>query len=441
MAHTELGPPSPASSPRPAALTRHGVIVIGLAVLLTFLGALVRSWALGLMAVPLLAALVAAAWAPARAPPGLRATLVAPGRMLDDDQAEAWWVLEAARPAGTCEVVADLPEGTRATAGQPSTLARLGKGTLAAPFTLEAGRRGVYRLRLWVRERSPFGLFALEHEVEGSALLQVHPRFEPLDALPALSRRHRHILGPVLLGRPGLGQEFYGLRPYLPGDPIDAVNWKQTAKHNRPIVNEVEHETPADLVLVVDARELALAGSGRTEAVEACIRGALALAERALRDRYRVGLLVATSSFAVEEPATGRYQWERILRRLVETVPGGRASLLDMLAGVAPDHLPRGAHLILLSPCIRDASLPKFVEQLVHKGVRVHVIAPAPALPKAAGDGSEAGFRLEVATRLAALDRRDLLRQLRDAGAGAVLEWDPADPLAVVIAGVDPRRR
>jgi uncharacterized protein (DUF58 family) len=72
-------------------------------------------------------------------------------------------------------------------------------------------------------------------------------------------------LAPVLLRRPlgahaqrqlGKGREFEKLRDYLPGDSVDDIHWKATAKRFRPIAKVFQLERTQEVYLVIDSSRL-----------------------------------------------------------------------------------------------------------------------------------------------------------------------------------------
>ncbi|MCB1037550.1 MAG: DUF58 domain-containing protein [Acidobacteria bacterium] len=69
--------------------------------------------------------------------------------------------------------------------------------------------------------------------------------------LLALAQRHQ--LGTMPLTWHGAGSEPYALREYYPGDPLNRIHWKSTARHGRLISREDTWERGARLVILLDA--------------------------------------------------------------------------------------------------------------------------------------------------------------------------------------------
>lgn len=107
--------------------------------------------------------------------------------------------------------------------------------------------RGRWRLiGLRKATRFPFGLF---HKVAD--------RDEPLDVLvfpeplPAASWIHdvASRFGDVARQKPGLGEDFFGLRELRQGDDPRQLHWRATAKRGKPVVREAEEQAQRALLI------------------------------------------------------------------------------------------------------------------------------------------------------------------------------------------------
>lgn len=402
---------------------------------------LARSWVLALAALPVLAAF-GAGFARALAPaPRIEARAEgAPERALAGDEADVRIVARNPGPRmGLAELALDKHPFVAIESGAPLALVVLpGQGEAALNVRVGFPMRGRVPLgELVARERSLFGVLAREARVPLEARTTVLPKWERLSELRWLSRRARVLPAGMSMTRPGAGEEFYALRQYLPGDPIDSVNWKQTAKLGRPIVNEHELETPADVVLALDARQSVHAGAGYHASFEACVRAVTSLSERAAASRAKVSLLVVGGRLDWIHPGTGRRQHEKIVERLLDAFPAGAYELAAALPILPPTVLPRGATLVLVTTADGDPTLPFAVEQLVARGLRAVVVACSPEASEVASGLLRP--RGEAAARVLALERRRWHDALRARGAD-VIEWDPREPLAHALALLEARR-
>lgn len=428
-------------------LTRKGGVVGTLAAVSTLAAFVTSNWVLVLAAIPLVVALAVGGIQNRREAPTLEAEhVVASQRLLAGDSVPAAaTVANPGNALGACQLAVDLPEGTMATGGQPLAWAPLPSDRRRSlAYELEAYERGNHALDgLEVRERGPLGLFEREIPVRGTVELEVRPGRDPIEDPPVMEGPQRPVIGPLRTGRPGPGSEFHALREYLPGDPVSIVNWKQTAKHSRPIVDQHEEEAPVDIVLLLDARGSVTLGSGETSTLETSIRAASSIAETALEDRLNVGLGVLTDTVTWLEPATGRGHHERIHKALLDVEPVGMAPL-DQMVIPTRSRFPKGAQTYLITPAVHDASVGALVERLANIGVPTSIVSPDRVVaekPDEVDTDSTRGRITAVSKDLAELERQASLAELEDTPAAYVVDVDPRDPLALSLAEVTRSRR
>lgn len=164
--------------------------------------------------------------------------------------------------AGTCHAGESLPlelvfaAGTRLRNGLrveigdvAAVFAALPGEPLRATLALPTQRRGllaVPRICLWTRW--PYGLFRAWSWLNPQIEALVYPR--PEDAAVPLPQSGRQAQRSA--AQP-LGEEFGALREYRARDPLRAIAWKASARHDRLLVREPEQLTGEDYVLDFDA--------------------------------------------------------------------------------------------------------------------------------------------------------------------------------------------
>lgn len=162
--------------------------------------------------------------------------------------------------------------------------------------------------------------------------------------------------------RTGPGDSFWQFRRYQAGDPAQAIDWRQTAKADRPFVREHEWESAQTVRLWcaggpgMDWRSTGTLPSKRERAVLLV----LALASLLLRGGERVGLLMDG-----DRPTSGRLA----LHRLAGTLQ--RAGAWDIpTAG-----LPRHTAVVLVGDFLEpvEAIAPR-LRALAARGARGHVV-------------------------------------------------------------------
>jgi uncharacterized protein (DUF58 family) len=230
----------------------------------------------------------------------------------------------------------------------------------------------------------------------------------------------------------GDGAEFDYLREYSPDDDYRKIDWKATARHQRPMTRQYDLERSQTLMLVLDAGRMMCAEIGAMSKLDYAINAALLLAYVAVERDDAVGLavfadeletfvppgkglrqvgLLADQLYAVQpvlrEPNYGEafaYLRRRTQRRaLVVTFTDlidreASAQLLANVLALAPRHLP-------LVVTLRDDRLD--------------------ALARLRPDEARQAYERAVATDLLA-QRRLALAALR-AGGALVLDAAPRD--------------
>ena len=126
-------------------------------------------------------------------------------------------------------------------------------------------RRGRFPLgRVYYEEGSPLGLWGVRRSAGVGCELRVYPdlRAEQRQAAAFL---HRGSLGSHAQRQVGRGRDFEKLRDYVPGDSIQDISWKATARRQRPVSKVFQIERTQEVYVLIDASRL----SARPAAEEA----------------------------------------------------------------------------------------------------------------------------------------------------------------------------
>ncbi len=145
---------------------------------------------------------------------------------------------------------------------------RLAAGAERMPlaWVCTAGRRGSYALgRIHYEEASPLGLWARRRSAAAACELRVYPdlRAERRQAAIFLTRGG---LGSHAQRQVGRGREFEKLRDYVPGDSMEDISWKATARRQRPVSKVFQVERTQEVYVWIDSSRLSARTAG--EAVE-----------------------------------------------------------------------------------------------------------------------------------------------------------------------------
>lgn len=409
---------------RPTALNLSFLTILGWAL---FLAVLTGRAELGIVAVPLVVALVAGRRTPP--PPVWRIERrVSADRLLEGECVTVTSTLRAEGGLPLVELLEPLPPR-----------ARLARGRSHAFFTLRAGEeirwtfelRGAARqhLRLGgphVRVWGPLGLAAAETHHRAPASVAVYPRHAPIRHLPRPLRTQPYV-GNYASPAQGEGIEPGEIRPFAPGDQIRHVNWRATLKLGTLHVTQHHREQNADVVLLLDT--LSEVGPDGETVVDVAARAAAALAAAYLARKDRVGLIEYGGQPRWVRPGTGRVHRERLLDALLN------ASVIFTYVNrdldlVPPRILPPQALVLALSPLL-DARFVRAAGDLAARGFDLVVIAVSPvAAARAAVPRTPVA---DLAARLWALERRVQLDEHRRRGL-TIVEWDGAEPLDAILA-------
>ena len=151
-------------------------------------------------------------------------------------------------------------------------------GTLALPLAAGmertrfdwpcvATRRGRFRVgRIYYEERSPLGLWAVRRSAAVACELRVYPDLRAERRQAAAVFLHRGTLGSHAQRTVGRGRDFEKLRDYVPGDSIQDISWKATARRQRPVSKVFQIERTQEVYVLVDASRLSARPAGGSEA-------------------------------------------------------------------------------------------------------------------------------------------------------------------------------
>ncbi|MDD4280549.1 MAG: DUF58 domain-containing protein, partial [Candidatus Sumerlaeales bacterium] len=111
--------------------------------------------------------------------------------------------------------------------------------------------RGYYTYNsMWLNTSFPFGLTQRYYKGEKETVTVL--------ALPPVvnASKMRQLVSIICENRTsgikGFGQEFYGLRDYEQGDPLNRVHWRSMAKRGHPVVKEFETDEVHKAVLILE---------------------------------------------------------------------------------------------------------------------------------------------------------------------------------------------
>lgn len=187
-------------------------------------------------------------------------------------------------------------------------------------------RRGDYEFgNLNFRWQGPLGLTIRQGQVKTPSPVKVYPNLLDVRRYDLLLRRNRlQELGLRHTRVFGEGTEFERLREYLPDDEFRRINWKATARRNRPVTVEYQTERSQNVIAVLDTGRMMQSPVAQIAKLDYVINAVLLLAYVASGKGDKIGLMTfADEVTQFVAPRQGRGQFYRMLELLyaVEAQP------------------------------------------------------------------------------------------------------------------------
>jgi len=323
----------------------------------------------------------------------------------------------------------DLQPGMERLDGESSGYVALRPGESARLSYRFTARRGSYAWdSISVVVSDPLGLLETALALPAHALAQVRPHIQKFRAIPFRPHSTLHAPGSIPARLGGSGTDFFGVREYQPGDPLRALDWRQTARHpHKLFTKEFEQEEIAEVGLILDARHRTELRVGELSLFESGVGAAASLAEMFLHQGHRLSLLVFGRGISSVFPGYGKQQLHRVMNCLssVEASPEGMASAFNYL----PIRMfPSRSLIIVISPLTStDKSL--FL-RLRAMGYQVVLISPDPldlALPVLAVNPDDHPGK-KLAARAARIERHLQLREIAQLRV-SVINWPVRETL------------
>lgn len=260
----------------------------------------------------------------------------------------------------------DVPAGWRADPDE-RTLELPPWSRREVTYTVRPLRRGLERfgdLHLRVEGRARLG----------AALVRV-AAVQEARVYPDLLSRRSHALrtrfgdlrriGTQSVRMQGGGGELAHLREYVPGDPYRDLDWKSTAKRHRPITRSYQQERSQHVLLCIDAGRMMATRVDAVSKLDHAIEAALRLAQVALRNGDRVGLVVFSDDVRTfVPPRAGFVQYRRILDAVYAVEAAETAVDFRRLVEFLQVRVPRRALLILFSDLLDETHAAPLAEHV-----------------------------------------------------------------------------
>ena len=200
---------------------------------------------------------------------------------------------------------------------------RLGvNSTETSTYTVHPYRRGEYEWQgIQVRQLSPWGLAWHQWRVDAAQTVVVYPDLIGLRALSI--KLTLQSSGAMRQARKrGIGTEFSELKEYSAGDDPRSIDWKATARRNRPLIRVLEPEQEQTVIILLDRGRLMTANIQGYQRFDLGLNATLALALAATQRGDKVGVGVFDRYLTTWiPPQRGQAHYSRILDRVSRIEP------------------------------------------------------------------------------------------------------------------------
>ena len=233
-------------------------------------------------------------------------------------------------------------------------------------------RRGHFRIEpLHIRTGDPFGFFEAAATVGQGVSVVVYPRLEPIPAwrLPAAILEGSHASPERTFQTTPLATS---VRPYAPGDAMNRIHWKTTARHGEIQVKEFDLEQTADAWIVLDLQRGIGGGRGDESTTEAAIGSRPPSPDKAIAENRAVGFTVNAGRTAFLPADRGGRQHQKIMQLLAAVEADGQSPLVETLISTV-GRLRRGMTAVVITPSL-DPSWVRPLASLRTRGVACVVV-------------------------------------------------------------------
>lgn len=314
----------------------------------SLLPALFAVWAGAGIALLLLAG--ADAWA-ARKPPALRVER----RLAGVWPIEVWnTVTVTLHNAGRCrlnvELFDDYPNTWRME-GLPHATGIAAGAFTAIGYRLCPDRRGnAVFAPAHVRVASPMGLWRRVHRLGHDNAVKVFPDFSTLlgHTLAVTDRRLR-TTGVIRKRLRGEGTDFRQLREYRRGDSQRSIDWKATARQQKPISREYQEERDQQVVFLLDCGRRMLTKDDGASHFDHALNAVLTLGFLAQKQGDAIGLMSFGGEARWIGPCKGRTGLDRLLAGIYDLQPTETAPDYTEAVSALLNKLNKRAFVVLIT--------------------------------------------------------------------------------------------
>ena len=201
-----------------------------------------------------------------------------------------------------------------------------------------------------LKMNSQLGLWQFLYRIGETSSVKVFPDFSTLlgNSLFATDRRSP-TAGALRKRRRGEGTDFRQLREYRQGDSLRAIDWKATARQQKPITREYQEERDQQVVFLLDTGRRMLAQDGVTSHFDHALNAVLTLSFVAQKQGDAVGLMSFGGETRWLQPHKGRAGLDRMLAGVYDLQAHEVAPDYTLAASALLNKLSKRAFVVLIT--------------------------------------------------------------------------------------------
>lgn len=161
----------------------------------------------------------------------------------------------------------------------------------------------------------------------------------------------------------GRGVIFSEVREYQYGDDVRDIDWKVTARHNKPFVKVYEEERELTVMLMIDVSGSRNFGAVGTQKKEVMAEIAATLAFSSIQNNDKVGVIFFSDK--IEKfipPKKGKKHILLIIREIIDFTPTSKGTDIDQALKYMTDVIKKRCTTFLISDFIDNSDYQKSMQ-------------------------------------------------------------------------------
>lgn len=245
----------------------------------------------------------------------------------------------------------DFPPSQLQLEGLPVRLELEPEAHARVRYSITPLRRGLAEFdRVCCRLLSGWRLWEKNYYYGEAQQSKIYPNYKPLFRSSFVGSDQLYTdLGLQLRQRRGEGTDFHQLRDFRVGDSLRQVDWRATARFQKPISREYQEERDQQVVFLLDCGRRMRARDGEISHFDHALNALLISAFVALRQGDSVGLLSFAGQSRWVAPIKGRFQISHLLDQIYDLDSSPATSDYLDVAQQLMTRQPRRSLVILIS--------------------------------------------------------------------------------------------